>query len=403
MKLLANDTYEIEIENLISQNNITSLMLLYQPIMGHESISLYLTLNAESRHNKSFSNFSRLLTITNLNVITLQNAIEKLIEFNLIDLFINKEENQYIFHVKPSLSTEEFFRHKVYSRLLLKYQGSENTDVTLNRLKKSYIQKNDMIQIKKDLETNIFNDWDEIKELEYDQLKKSRGILSSEYNYNNNFDYNKFINMATSINLPFEIRTYENLNRIGELACTYGISPERMLQHVGHSINLSKNILNINRLAYLVEKDKLVEEKIDKNNPYSVSCVSFLQNKMNGIPVIDYHKKILNNLVVNIKLKPEVVNVLVEYVLDKSNNILSKNFVETTALIWKQNNIDSIAKAKEFIINNPNERKIYKKSYKSEKQTLPAYKKGEKAKGDIKENISEEEAKKLMDKLKQMR
>jgi replication initiation and membrane attachment protein len=403
MKLLATNIYEIEIENLISQNCVTSLMLLYQPIIGHESISLYMTLNAESRHNNHFSELSRLLIVTNMNILTLQNAIEKLMEFNLIDLYVNEDNNQYIFHVNPCLSTEDFFRHKVYSRLLLKYQGAENTDVTLTRLKKSYMQKKNMTKITKDLETNIFNDWDEIKELEYDQIKRDRGINSKNYQYNNNFDYNRFLNLATPMNLPFEIRTNENLNRIGELACTYGISPDRMIQHVGHSINLSKNMLNINRLSYLVDKDKSIETKIDNDNPYSLSCVNFLQNKMNGIPVIDYHKKILNNLVENIKLKPDVVNVLIEYILDKSDNILSKNFVESTALIWKQKNIDSIEKAKAFVINNPSDKKVYKKYRKPEKKSLPAYKKGEKAKGDITKHFSDEEEAELMKTLEGMR
>ena len=405
MKLLASNTYQIEIENLVSQNCMTSLMLLYQPIMGHEAVSLYLTITAESRHNKTLSEFSRLLSITNMNIITLQNAIEKLIEFNLLDLYVDSDENRFVFHIRPCLSTENFFRHKVYSRLLLKYQGAENSDVTLSRLKKMYYDKKDMTLIKKDLQANIFNDWDEIRELEYDRLRRDRGIEPGQQSYSNSFNYEKFLSMATVINLPYEVRTFENMNRIGELACTYGISPERMLQHVGHSINLSKNILNINRLTYLVNRDNKTEEELNPDNPYKVSCVSFLQNKLGDLPVIDYHKRILNSLVENFKMKPEVVNVLVEYVMSRSSNGLTKNFAETTALIWKQHNVDSVEKAKQFIIENSNDKKSYSnKKYKpKQQQVLPAYKKGEKAEGDITQDISNTEAEELMEKLKRMR
>ena len=48
---------------------------------------------------------------------------------------------------------------------------------------------------------------------------------------------------------------------------------------------------------------------------------------------------------VNQKLMPGVINVLIDYVLKTNNMKLNKNFIETIAGHWKRKNIETVSEA----------------------------------------------------------
>ena len=50
-------------------------------------------------------------------------------------------------------------------------------------------------------------------------------------------------------------------------------------------------------------------------------------------------------LVSELKMPPQVVNVLLEYVLKISDNRLVRSFVESVAAAWMRNGVDSVDKA----------------------------------------------------------
>ena len=54
---------------------------------------------------------------------------------------------------------------------------------------------------------------------------------------------------------------------------------------------------------------------------------------------------VISYLLLDLDLKPGVVNVLVDYVLKINNNNLTKRFVETIAAQWKKSNIETVEDA----------------------------------------------------------
>ena len=52
-----------------------------------------------------------------------------------------------------------------------------------------------------------------------------------------------------------------------------------------------------------------------------------------------------SNLIVDYKLKPGVVNVLIDYTLKTNNNKLNRNFVETIAGQWQRSKIETVDEA----------------------------------------------------------
>ena len=75
-------------------------------------------------------------------------------------------------------------------------------------------------------------------------------------------------------------------------------------------------------------------------NPYQ-----FLKAKYKGAEPTDRDKKLIENLLVELKLNPGVVNVLISYVLKINNEQLTKNYVETIAGQLKRLNVETVEDA----------------------------------------------------------
>ena len=78
-------------------------------------------------------------------------------------------------------------------------------------------------------------------------------------------------------------------------------------------------------------------------NPYQ-----FLKAKYKGAEPTDRDKRLIENLLVEQKLNPGVVNVLKAYVLKINNEQLKKSYVETIAVQWKRPNIETVEEAKKI-------------------------------------------------------
>jgi len=105
---------------------------------------------------------------------------------------------------------------------------------------------------------------------------------------------------------------------------------------------------------------------------------------------------IISYLLIDLNLKPGVVNVLVDYVLKINNNKLIKSFVEVIAAQWSKSGIETVEAAME----------IAEKEYKKKKNTVTKATKKESItpdwfNKDIKEDTaSDEEIKKLESRMK---
>ena len=80
----------------------------------------------------------------------------------------------------------------------------------------------------------------------------------------------------------------------------------------------------------------------------NISPYQLLKAKYKGGTPTDRDKKIIEDLLVDQKLAPGVVNVLISYVLKINNEQLNKNYIETIAGQWKRLNIETVEAAMRF-------------------------------------------------------
>ena len=112
-------------------------------------------------------------------------------------------------------------------------------------------------------------------------------------------------------------------------------------------------------------------------NPYQL-----LKAKYKGAEPTDRDKRLIESLLVDQKLNPGVVNVLISYVLKTNNQQLKKSYVETIAGQWKRLNIETVEEAMDItekehkklkrLITNKTE-KVKTKTEKPTKEELPVW------------------------------
>ena len=79
---------------------------------------------------------------------------------------------------------------------------------------------------------------------------------------------------------------------------------------------------------------------MDVDNPYQ-----FLKSKYKNGKVVARDLQIVENLLLDLKLSPGVVNVLLDYCLRVNNKKLNKNYIETIASHWKRLGIETVPEA----------------------------------------------------------
>ena len=109
---------------------------------------------------------------------------------------------------------------------------------------------------------------------------------------------------------------------------------------------------NLPTLVYRTQPEYLKSPSGDTSNKGRIihvfettSPYDFLKSKYKGVKPTTRDLKLLEYLIVDLELKPAVVNVLIDYVLRRNNNKLNQAFIETIAGQWKRLNIKTAADA----------------------------------------------------------
>ena len=102
-------------------------------------------------------------------------------------------------------------------------------------------------------------------------------------------------------------------------------------------------------------------------NPYQL-----LKAKYKGAEPTDRDKRLIENLLIDQKLNPGVVNVLISYVLKINNEQLKKSYVETIAGQWKRLNIQTVEEAMQITEKEHKKlKKLMESRSKTQTKTIP--------------------------------
>ena len=175
------------------------------------------------------------------------------------------------------------------------------------------------------------------------------------------FDYVTFLETTSSLVFPIELRTEENLAYIGQIATMFNISADNMRILVSKCIDIRKMTFDKERLKTLALKQTNTGSNTSALD-YSQSPITFLQAKQNGTMVVPYEKEILLHLMTDLDMPFEVINVMIEYILEISDNRLNRKFVDAVAAGWIRNGIKAKEQALEMAARDRTNRTPSKKT-----------------------------------------
>lgn len=335
------------IEHLSSEQR-QSLNLLYGPLMGKNSICLYEFLGSI----QNLVELEDVYLLLNMNASQFDIARNRLEQYHLIETYVH--EGDMLILLYAPLLPDSFLCHETYSRLYLASVGAKCFDKVKAMLYKDKTVSSSYTKVESPLDVSILDSWNESKEIAFEKVKPT---IKQKYD----FDFATLFKGMDRI-FPVRLRTSENLDRIAEMAKIYGIDAKDMRKYVQRSTNPSTHVFDLEKLKDMVMRNRKVMEV--SKAPYKMSPVKFLQNKQNGIPVVKSDQALIERLCKEFQFPIEVVNTLIEYTLQQTNQQFSRNYVEKVAASWVRLGVDSRKKALDIINQSSLENKRDKKAEK---------------------------------------
>lgn len=423
MVILPADTFIVVNKTTLSDKDRNLLFLLYQPIIGSQAISLYYTLWSYLDKMELLSNewtHHHILRDMMISNNELMDARVKLEAIGLIKTYVKKGNiNSFVYELYSPISASEFINNPALNIALLNAVGKLEYDRIIGFFKIPKINLREYEDI-----TSRFSDVfafssEPINEnLIYD-IKKSNyrklEILSK-------IDINTILEFISDEMLNKKSLTKDMKDFLYKISYIYNYDNDDMVELIRNSISdrhtIDKKLLqenaskyyrydNMGKLPSIIYKNQpeyLRKEKLDTSNRSrmihlfeTTSPYDFIKSKYKTGNPTSSDLSIVSYLLIDLDLKPGVVNVLVDYVLRINNNKLIKSFVEVIASQWKKSGIETVEDAMNIAEEEYKKKKtISTKTTKRVVNTTPEWMNKE-----IKENrATEEEIKKLESRMK---
>ncbi len=368
--ILPADTYTVINKTIIKDLDRKLITMLYQPIIGYSATSLYFTLVDDLDKRELMSEdltHHHLMSTMQLKLDDIVVARKKLEAVGLLRTYYRKDHvNHYIYLLYSPMSANEFLNHPVLNIVLYNNLGKKEYDRIVDFFKIPKISLKDYEDISSNF-SSVFTSVSGNVLIENENIQKEN---KNKIELEDKIDFNLLISSIPNTMISPKCFNEDTKELINALAYTYDIDDMNMQGLVRNSINekglidkieLRKNARNFYQFendgklptfVYSKQPDYL-KTPIGDNSKWakmvytfeSVHPYDFLRSKYKtGEPSLR-DLKLIEGLLVDQKMTPGVVNVLIAYVLKINNQKLSKNYIDTIAGQWKRLNIETVEEA----------------------------------------------------------
>jgi len=398
--LLPADIYQVINKSLLNEEDKLVLSMLYMPIIGNTAVTLYNTLYNELKANNFISGeltHHHLMTNLGDNLENIKNARIKLEGIGLMrTYFMQGNINSYVYELYSPLSVNEFFSHPIFNMVFYNNVGKEEYLRIKNYFKVPKVNLNGYTEITSPFDMTF-------KSVSYSnfELENNDSIvkkMKQPFSYELMFDFDAFISSMPKSLFNEKALTKSVKELITNLAFLYNMDPFTMADIAKVSINekglIDKETLKENaRKSYEFNNNGRLPSLIFKSQPEHLRSPNgdnsnlgriikvfettkpydFLKSKYKGVRPTPRDMKILEMLIVDLKLNPAVCNVLIDYCLKTQSNRLVKGFVETLAGELKRANIETAKEAIEYAEKSHKRLKDVKSKKVKKEEPLPIW------------------------------
>lgn len=368
--LLPADIYTVINKTVLTEVDRNNLISLYEPIIGVLATSLYLTLWRDLGKSEIISNdytHHHLMKILKLELFEIKAAREALEAVGLLRTYILEGEiNKYVYELYSPLSAYEFFNHPILNVILY------------NNIGKNEYEELKMVYDKINVDLKDYKEITKLMDMTYKTSNVSVNVNPSVHtelsiNMSDQVDFDLIISSIPKGLLADKWMNKKVKELINNLAFTYNINTLKMVELIRSSINergaIDKDVLrksarkyyqynnngSLPTLVYRTQPEYLKNPTGDLSPRGKIIAVfenttpyDFLASKSKGHMPTNRDLKIIEYLLVDIGLKPAVVNVLIDYVLKKNDNKLNQNFIEAIASQWVRSGVETASDAMEM-------------------------------------------------------
>ncbi len=367
--ILPADSYTVINRTIITERDKQIVSMLYQPIIGYAAVSLYYTLISEINDDVIGEDTSHhhLMSRMQLKLDDIVVAREKLEAVGLMKTYLKKDSiNQYVYLLYSPLDANEFFNHPILNIVLYNNLGKKEYEKVLNYFKLPHVYLKDY----EDITASFHEVFTPVKGSIMEKEENFQEKKTNKITIKGNIDFDMLISGIPSSLYHEKCFSDDVRTLIDELSYIYEINTMDMQGLVKASFNEKgmidkaflrkscrdyykfENAGNLPTLIYQKQPEFLKKPEGDSSKwakmVYTFENLSpyqLLKVKYKGAEPTDRDKRLIENLMIDQKLNPGVVNVLISYVLKTNHEQLKKSYVETIAGQWKRSNIETVEEA----------------------------------------------------------
>ncbi|WP_338750588.1 replication initiation and membrane attachment family protein [Bacillus sp. FJAT-52991] len=379
------DEYKACLSGVLHETDRKILTFLYQPLIGAKCFSLYMTLWAEVEENRLIarvSNHYYLMNFMDMNIQDIYKERLKLEALGLLKTYAKKRGDirEFIYELQPPLTPEQFFHDGMLNVFLYRKIGRSH----FQRLKEFFV---DQLISKKEYH-DVTRDFQEVfsagqptineEAIEASEASRNQQFLSKAESKGislskNTFDFSFLESALKGAMLSKVVLTPSVKETIVKLSVLYGIEPLEMKSLILSSMD-EKDEVDIEVLRksardwYQLEKNSQLPELIHLVQPVSLrtvenepvtqeeQLVQYLETTSPRQILIDISGslpskadlKVIEGVMFQHKLPAGVVNVLIQYVLLKTDMKMTKSYVEKIASHWARKKVKTVKDAMEL-------------------------------------------------------
>ncbi|WP_157911722.1 replication initiation and membrane attachment family protein [Alteribacter populi] len=442
-ELLPIDRYLVQMKDKLHETDRDVLTLLYQPLIGSLAYSLYLTLWSEAEAADSElpeRQHQTLMVLTGRPLNELFSERKKLEAIGLVSTYRKNEEDEvvYIYELNKPVNPDAFFKDDVLSVFLYNRLGKEQYRRIRNRFILPKHETEDLEEVTQAFDhvfqslhhSEMVSSQIEVEDQTGDVIRgeQRKGNGNSYQFEGQDFDFDLMLaDLPPFINK--EALEKEQIKRtIAQLAFVYKVEPMEMSKFIQDTMvhedalnisELRKQIQRRYRMLYSQDPPKLALRKQPAHLTSNIteptteeekmihyydttSPMDMMQNRSDGAQVPPADMEIVEHLLLDYRLPPGVVNVLIDYILMINDMKLTKGFADKIAGQWSRKNIQTVNQAMVIAKQENKKRKEFqqgpqkssgkrqtKNNRNVRKERLPKWLAQEKEKGNEQPKLSE--------------
>jgi replication initiation and membrane attachment protein len=384
------DSFCVTMNGMLNHYDHKIITLLYQPLIGPIATSLYLTLCHKVEENFLWSeewNHYQLMDMLGLNLEMIHQARLKLEGIGLLKTYIKNETDarSFIYEIQAPLSANQFFTDGMLNIYLYQKLGQSHFTKLRKRFSDESIDLDTYSDVTRSFQdvfsslgtrslTNVEGHQASLPDQGHELIDNAQGNHIQIDRVD--FDFELLFTGLSEVMVPRKAFTNAVKDAIGKLAFLYSINAIEMKNIVLASLTADQKIdieelrkaardwfqmENNDQLPELIDRIQPVYERESVQKPVTmeekliqyletVSPRQLLIDLSDGAEPAKSDLHAVEDIMFQQQLLPGVTNVLVHYVMLRTDMKLSKNYLEKIASHWSRKKIKTVKTAMDLAI-----------------------------------------------------